>query len=425
MITKKFKLKPVSVIRIIMQILFFIFLPSLYISTFSGIKEIYLSIYNGNFNFLKLFPQLVEVIAIIPITILLGRFFCGWMCAFGALGDFMSFISRKLFKRKFKINKNADKILKYLKYVWLIILVVFVWSLGAKTFANANPWDAFGMLLTPGSMPDFKYVITNLTVAFIILVGILAASLFIDRFFCRYLCPLGAIFAIVSKLRLTKIKKPSNHCGKCKICTENCPMGIPLNEKDSSKSGECIYCFKCTSKCPRQNVSFAVAENSVRPLIAGTVATAVITGAYYAGAFTSKMTTDSIIPTTPSTYATTVSSEITSSSTVSSESATVPATSSSPVSSSASSSIKDGVYQGSGTGYRGGTTTVSVTVKNGKISDISVISTQDDQEFFDRAYSVISQEIISSQSTQVDTVSGATYSSMGIMDAVANALEKA
>jgi uncharacterized protein with FMN-binding domain len=83
--------------------------------------------------------------------------------------------------------------------------------------------------------------------------------------------------------------------------------------------------------------------------------------------------------------------------------------------------IADGVYTGTGTGYRG-EMSVEVTVKDEQINKIEVTETVDDAKWFDRAYSTIASEIISSQKADVDTVSGATYSSMGIKEAVANAL---
>lgn len=86
---------------------------------------------------------------------------------------------------------------------------------------------------------------------------------------------------------------------------------------------------------------------------------------------------------------------------------------------------KDGVYEGSGTGFRNGTTTVSITLKNDVITNISILSNGDTPRFFNYASSQVVSDIIDAQSANVDAVSGATYSSMGIMDAVDNALSKA
>ncbi len=85
------------------------------------------------------------------------------------------------------------------------------------------------------------------------------------------------------------------------------------------------------------------------------------------------------------------------------------------------SSLADGTYQGEGTGFRG-TTSVSVTVEHGKITDITVVSYEDDEPFFARAEDTIIGEIIDTQSLDVSSVSGATFSSNGILEAVANAL---
>ncbi|MHC1720561.1 MAG: FMN-binding protein [Clostridiaceae bacterium] len=86
---------------------------------------------------------------------------------------------------------------------------------------------------------------------------------------------------------------------------------------------------------------------------------------------------------------------------------------------------KDATYTGTGTGFRGGTTKISITIKDGQISDMSTISSQDTPDFYQRAENVITDEIISAQSTSVDTVSGATYSSKGIISAVKDALTQA
>lgn len=420
----KIQVKPLWLLRAASQILFFIFLPGLYVSAFSGIKDIYLSIYSHHFNITALLPQIVEAIAIIPVTLLLGRFFCGWMCAFGTMGDFISLLSHRVFKRKFRMNETADRVLKYVKYLWLGFLIVAVWSFGSKALRTANPWDAFGMLLTPGSAPAFSYVLTNLAPALVVLLLIIGASFFVDRFFCRYLCPLGAVFSIISKLRITSIRKPRTKCGRCRVCTNSCPMGIPLYRKDAFKSGDCINCFECVANCPRKNIRFAVSEEDVRPAIAGAMTVAVMAGIYYAGSFeASALTANTAVAS---------SQAVSRSSSQPSADSGVPETagsdasqSSSSAPSAAASKYKDGAYQGSGAGFRGGTTTVSVTVQNGKITDIKVVSTGDTPRFFDRAYSDMVQSIIGSQTANVDVVSGATYSSNGIMQAVASALSKA
>lgn len=386
------KIRAVQVARLLIQITFFIFLPALYIQALNGVRVVYTAIINQNVG-ADVLPQMVEILVLIPFTIIVGRFFCGWMCGFSSFLDFIHLIFQKVLKRKFQINSTADAILKYVKFIILAILIIFAWSLDFSIFNKLSPWDVFGMVAIVGNVPDFGYVLTNLTIASVFFVLIMIGSIFIERFFCRYLCPMGAIFAICSFLRIGKIKKPTEKCGKCRVCTNNCAMGIPLYKSDVVKSIECINCMKCVSTCPRKNVSYTIAKKDVQPLLVSAASVAVMTSCYYTVSYA--MDTSGI------------------SSVVSESSST-----------STAKTYADGIYQGSGTGFRG-TTTVSVTIKDDKITNITTVSHRDDSKYYDRAYSTVTKGIISKQSTAVDSVSGATYSSKGIMQAVENALSQA
>ncbi|MEI7885247.1 MAG: FMN-binding protein [Clostridia bacterium] len=395
---KKLKFSIIKIARVIVQTIFFIFLPMLYINAFSGIQQMYLALINQSFNLAQQLPQLVSAISIIPLTMLLGRFFCGWLCAFGAMGDLLYAFSKNVLKNKFKINEKVDQYLKYLKYVVLLLIVVLIWTMNSKIFMAASPWDAFGMLFTVGRLPALSFVATNLLMGLVFIGLIIAGSLLVERFFCRYLCPLGAVFALTSGLRIAKIKKVTTDCGKCRMCTKNCSMGIPLYTMDKVDSGECIQCMKCVSVCPRKNVTLTITEQDVRPLIVSAVAVSLMTGFYYAGSFAANAVgLPQVSAVTINTNAVDVANRI----------------------------YKDGVYEGSGIGFSGATTTVKVTIKNDQINSITTISSGDDPQFYDRAFTSITNAILSSQSSAVDSVSGATYSSQGIMQAVANALGKA
>ena len=260
----KAKMKFISILRLVSQMIFFIVLPALYVNAFSGIQQLYTAMIEHTFNFADLWSQIVATTAIIPATIILGRFFCGWMCAFGTLGDMIYLASGRILKMNFRISPNADRILKKVKYLVLAFLVIAVWTLGIASFSAASLWNVFGTIATIGAEPDLTYAITQLTPGFILFLLIVIGSFFVERFFCRYLCPLGAIFAIVSKLRLVKIRKPGEECGDCMACTNNCAMGIEMRKADMVSSGECINCFQCVSACPRKNVSVAVSDQDLR-----------------------------------------------------------------------------------------------------------------------------------------------------------------
>ncbi len=388
----------IQIVRLIIQIIFFILLPGIYINAFAGIKQIYLGIINQNLSLEDSWPQLIEVIAVIPVTIIFGRVFCGWMCAFGTLGDMLYRVSSKVFKVKFKVNEKLDNILKYFRFVVLAFLMLVVWSFDLSAFTGTSPWNAFGVLATVGKVPDFSYAFTEFTIGTVILFAIIIASFFIERFFCRYLCPLGAIFAIVSRIKLVKISKPSQKCGSCRVCTNNCAMGLPLYKHEKINTGECIQCYKCVSACPRNNAVVNIGKEEMRTGVAAALAVICITGAYYGATF---------IANTAGIASTTITSP------------------ESTPNSTENRIYADGTFEGSGTGFRGAVTTVSVTIEKDIIKDIIVVSHGDDAPYFNRAYNSVENQILSSQSTEVDAVSGATYSSVGIMEAVADALEKA
>jgi polyferredoxin len=216
------KINKSQVLRHAIQLILFLVLPGLYAMTFSELKTVYQMVIGGNFNFLQAFPSLVEFTTVMLLTIVMGRWFCGWLCAFGAYNDLIYFISKKIFKGKFKVNEKVDSILKYVKYLVLIFIIIASWTMGSNILESTSPWDAFGQIT------NLSTIFSRLLIGFILLVLITIGAAFIERFFCRYLCPLGAVFAITSRLGIAKINKPKDDCGKCRACTINCSMGLRL-----------------------------------------------------------------------------------------------------------------------------------------------------------------------------------------------------
>ena len=206
-------------------------------------------------------------------------------------------------------------------------------------------------------------------------------------------------------------------------------MGIQLYKTDRVDSGECINCFKCVAACPRRNV-----RANPTPAVATALASAAIAGMYYAGTLTSETVSDSaamsvfdVVPSsTVAVSAAATASESHSDAVLAAASAAATALRPPPPTASAgvtglnaisgtSGQYADGVYTGSGIGFRG-TIKVSVTVSGGKITAVQVVSSQDDTMYMSRAKSTIISSILSRQSVNVSTVSGATFSSNGILE---------
>ncbi|MCI2049356.1 MAG: 4Fe-4S binding protein [Lachnospiraceae bacterium] len=444
------------------QVLCFLLVPSLFIQIWNSLKEVFMLILHGEGTLSTIAPDLVLLITATAVTALAGRFFCGWMCSFGAMQDLLYRLPRlgKKHSRR-SVSERTDDILKVVKYSLLIAIVVFVWGLQLVTIpSGTSPWDFFGMISVFWNMPALSVLFPAFIPAAILLAAIVAGSFFIERFFCRYLCPLGAYFSLISRARLFYVSKPRENCGRCSLCSVKCSVGIPLGETNRVKDGECIDCMECVRYCPSANAELAVDERERNALAAGAVSCVLIAGSSYLGNFVSMQanagtgsymasaasedtTSASETDTTAATSADVIVSGQAASSAdsadVSSENTTAEAASEdtttaataaaasdetqavASTSSGVASQIADGTYTGTGTGLRG-TTTVQVTVAGGQITDISVVSYEDDQQFFSRASSTVIDEILQQQDVSVDAVSGATYSSNGIMEAVADAL---
>lgn len=380
----KKKISPLQIVRAVIQLIAFVTVPALFITIFSSIGGIITSIAGGSFVLLDNLGRLVLILGVFLITLVWGRFFCGFICSFGAMQDLLNFIG-KLIPFKIKVPEKADKWLKLLKYAVLAFVAVGVWGFSVTGDTVWSPWTVFGIYSSLSGWSSLKYF---LTLGGALLLLIIIGSLFIERFFCRYLCPLGALFSLVALFRIYSLNRKPEKCGNCKLCTAKCSMGIPLYKYDEVRSGECINCMKCTSVCPNENIS---AETL--PAISGTVAVTAVAGLYYAGILTA-------VPDTAE------ESKVQVQNTTEAETNGI---------------YTDGTYKGSGNGFRG-KTEVTVTVESGVITDITVDSYKDDMEFFQKAKSGVIADIIKSQTTDVDAVSGATFSSNGIIEAVKNAL---
>lgn len=383
-----------QLIRHLVQLAAFILFPGLFIMVFSAVRDLVTAVMEGQFSVSGLFPQILLVFVVFLVTALWGRFFCGFLCSFGMMQELLFFVSRKTLLKKVRIPERFDAVMKYLKYAILVFITAGVWVLALPVDSSWSPWGVFGMLVS-GNLSVASRAIS--TVGFVLLLAIAVGSLFVERFFCRYLCPLGALFTIISKKRLYKVKRRGDTCTNCGLCTRTCSMGIRIPEKDAVVSGECIQCMQCLPICPKESLSANPAG-----AIAGTAAAAVIGGTVVVGNLVSFPVSE------------TVSGQQTTEQAGTGEQADVGVK-------IEKGNFIDGVYTGEGEGFRG-TIQVQVTVEDGYIADIAVLSFQDDREFFQKAQSAVIKDILAEQTSDVDAVSGATFSSNGIMDAVADAL---
>src|SRR5574344_2386432 len=136
-----------KLLRTIIQIIFFIFFPGLVGMAFIEVKTLFIDLFNS--NFIAILPDCSLLIVLLISTLILGRFFCGWMCMFGTYNDIINLIGKKICKINYQSNKTIDKILKYFKYVILLFFAGLVWTSIVKLPTDYSPWDALMQLSNP------------------------------------------------------------------------------------------------------------------------------------------------------------------------------------------------------------------------------------------------------------------------------------
>ena len=379
------KNKKINWIKVVIQILSFALIPGLFEGEFAAVGNIVSCIYKGNISWESVKYSVWMLLATVPATVLVGRFFCGFFCSFGAVQDLLwlgSHRLRALFPGKRNLKK-ADRIFRFAKYAVLFYFIIFIWS-GVTAVKTAGPWQVFGQYVSFGHWPGLKLL---LSVGGVLLLLIFIGSLFVQRFFCRYFCPMGAIYSLISQTSFLKIDKPREECGMCHLCTSKCTMGMDLTKKDRIAGGECISCQKCVSWCPKGNAHFR-SRYGVLIGVGVTCATIMVSQLLIAGNLAKEKTADSVKKTAEN---------------------------------DAGGNFQNGIYTGTGEGYRG-KVTVTVKVADGKITELVLDDYADDKSYMERAKNRIFQEMISRQNTDVDAVSGATYSSNGLIEAVNKAL---
>ncbi len=208
---------------------------------FGGLESIYSWLKEGYWLRRIALSSFVLFIGVTLATLLTGRVFCGWICPLGAVNEFVSAGSRKLGIKKIKLPPAVDKYLRYLKYVILLLIIYTTWKLGTLTFRDYDPWAAW-MHLSAG-WSEFGYGTA-------VLFATLFAGVFIERFWCRYLCPLGAFLAFVSKFSMVKVYRDQSPCINCGKCAVACPVGLTPDKDTIQGNGECITCGRCYSACP-------------------------------------------------------------------------------------------------------------------------------------------------------------------------------
>ena len=244
--------RKIRLIRAGIQLLFFILAPALFSTAFAGVKSIFQALAAHERITWNSFLDVTGILLL--VTCLFGRHFCGYACAFGSLGDALYeltvWIRQKVFHQKGRHGYPGKtvRILQKVKYIWLAVLLLFILMGWYKELQGMSPWDVFSML-TAGKLPNASYKI-GIVLLILILIGMCTQ----ERFFCQFLCPMGAVFAMMPILPTALFHRNREKCpARCGLCKKRCPVHLEI-DGDTPLSGECICCHACEVTCPRKNI---------------------------------------------------------------------------------------------------------------------------------------------------------------------------
>ena len=185
--------------------------------------------------------------AVVTVSLVFGKSFCSWICPVGLISETLGNLGDKLFGRRIKLPRWLDYPLRSIKY---LLLGFFVYSI----FFLMTPAALVSFLDSPYNVvADIKMYyffadVSRLTLVVILTLFIL--SIVIRNFWCRYLCPYGALLGILSLLSLSRIKRNAVNCTNCGECAGACPSFIKVNQVRTVVSDECTSCLKCVDSCP-------------------------------------------------------------------------------------------------------------------------------------------------------------------------------
>ena len=214
---------------------------------FGGIVSIYQYITAGTYVHKIRESAFILMYIVFALALFVGPAFCGWVCPLGSFQEWLGKLGRKISPKKFNkfIPARTDRYLRYLRY-GVLIWVVYVTATSATLFfADYDPYYAL-----------FNFWTGEVAISGLIILGmVILTSLFLERPFCKYACPYGAILGVFNLFRIFKIKRNISTCIDCKACDRACPMNIEVSTSGIVRDHQCISCLICTSEdaCPLED----------------------------------------------------------------------------------------------------------------------------------------------------------------------------
>lgn len=223
---------------------------------------------------------LVLLVLILAGGLLLKKSFCSWLCPVGTISESLASLGRRIFRRKLRLPRALDYLFRSFKY---LLLFFFVWAV----FVQMTPRAIELFLNSPyNKVADIKMMLFFADIspfALKVLVGLVALSFVIPYFWCRYLCPYGALLGVLSLASPLKVTRTAKSCIDCGLCARACPAHLPVDRLGRVRSDECVGCLSCVAACPVQNTLQVETPRPFRRAVRPAVFAALVVGLFFGG----------------------------------------------------------------------------------------------------------------------------------------------
>jgi polyferredoxin len=186
------------------------------------------------------------LIAFLAASWIFRKSFCGWLCPVGTASEYLWRLGQQTFGRNFRLPRKLDVGLRSLKY---LLLGLFLYAVGSMSVEAIRAFleGPYGIVDDVKMLNFFRYL--GLTGGIVVAL-LVVASVFVQNFWCRYLCPYGALMGLVSLASPLRIRREASLCIDCGKCAKACPSALPVDKLVRIQSAECIGCLECVAECP-------------------------------------------------------------------------------------------------------------------------------------------------------------------------------
>jgi polyferredoxin len=191
---------------------------------------------------------MVLFLSFVAMSLLLKKAFCSWLCPVGTFSELLGDLGNKLFGRTVILPRWLDIPLRGLKYLLLGFFAVLIGSMSAEGIRQFME-TGYGLVADVKMLNFFRTL--SLTGG-IVLVLLIVLSMVVRNFWCRYLCPYGALLGLVSLASPVKIRRDAEACVDCGGCARSCPAALPVDKLIQIRSVECTGCMECVAACPAE-----------------------------------------------------------------------------------------------------------------------------------------------------------------------------